>query len=92
MTGPTLYRAASADELRIMPLDALTLIYHRASGITHLVAPPVPEIIDTLAGSPMTAAALLDRLAERFALVDPDPQSLVARLDELAAAGLVTRA
>lgn len=87
----TLYKAAAPDTLRIVPLDALTLIYHRASGITHIVDAPVPEILETLAGELLTAPDLLARLGERFDLVDADPAALAGRLDELAAVGLVER-
>jgi len=85
----TQYRAAAPETLRIVPLDALTLIYHRASGITHIVDAPVPEIIETLAGAPLSEAELLARLAEHFDLVDADAHALAARLDELVAVGLV---
>lgn len=86
----TFYRAAPAATLRIEPLDALTLIYHRASGITHLVDSPVPELLDLLA-EPLTLDQALAALSERFDLVDPDRDALVARLDELVASGLVER-
>ncbi len=77
--------------LRIVPLDEMTLIYHRASGQTHVVAPPVPELIEVLDESPADVATLLARLAERFDLGDPDALALAARLDELADIGLVVR-
>jgi PqqD family protein of HPr-rel-A system len=83
------YRAADASTLRIVPLDELTLIHHRASGITHVVAPPMPEILAALAEGPLAAEQLLAALADRFDLVDPDPAALAARLDELIATGLV---
>lgn len=85
------YRAAAPATLRIVPLDQLTLIYHRASGITHVVDAPVPEILEALGDETLGVAALLDRLAERFDLADADAGALAARLDELAAAGLVER-
>ena len=47
----THYRAAAPETLRIVPLDALTLVYHRSSGITHIVDAPVPEILETLGGT-----------------------------------------
>lgn len=86
----TLYRAAAPETLRIVPLDALTLIYHRASGITHVVDAPVPEILGALA-EPLDADALLAKLAADYDLLDADPMALAVRLDELAAAGLVER-
>ena len=85
------YRAAPPETLRIVPLDMLTLIYHRASGITHVVDAPVPEILEALGEEALGADALLARLAERFDLADADAGALAARLDELAAAGLVER-
>lgn len=85
------YRAADPETLRIVPLDALTLIYHRASGITHIVDAPVPEILDILHEGPRDVAGLLAILAERFDLDDPDPAALAVRLDELVGAGLVER-
>ena len=87
----TRYRAAPPATLRIVPLDALTLVYHRASGITHVVDAPVPEILDILEQGPLSTKELLAALAERFELADPDPLALAVRLDELAAAGLVER-
>lgn len=89
--NPPLYRAADPATLRIVPLDALTLIYHRASGITHIVDSPVPEILEVLAVEPLGAHDLLARLGEHFDLVDADPHALSVRLDELAAVGLVER-
>lgn len=86
-----LYRAAAPETLRIIPLDALTLVYHRSSGITHIVDTPVPEILETLSVEPLSAPDLLALLGERFDLVDADPLALAVRLDELAAVGLVER-
>jgi PqqD family protein of HPr-rel-A system len=86
----TRYRAAPAATLRIEPLDALTLVYHRASGITHLVDSPVPELLELLA-EPLTLDQALAVLAERFNLVDPDRAALAARIEELVASGLVER-
>lgn len=87
----TRYQAAPKETLRIVPLDTLTLIYHRASGITHIVDSPVPEILEALAEKPLSETDLLARLAERFDLVDAHPAALAARLDELIATGLVER-
>ena len=85
------YRAAAPETLRIVPLDALTLIYHRASGITHVVDAPVPEMLEAIAADQLTVDQLLSRLAERYDLLDADPLALAVRLDELVAAGLVER-
>nr|WP_277923919.1 HPr-rel-A system PqqD family peptide chaperone [Sphingomonas hankookensis] len=77
--------------MRIVPLDALSAVYHRASGQTHIVAPPVPEILELIADQAMTPEELLAALAERFDLPDGDAAGLTARLDELVDTGLVER-
>ena len=86
-----LYRAASPDSLIVVPIDLLTAIYHRASGQTHLMASPAPEILEALAGAPLDAEALLAKLRDDYDLVDADPAALTARLDELVETGLVER-
>lgn len=85
----TRYRAAAAATLRIVPLDVLTLVYHRASGITHVVDSPVPELLDALGEKPLTLDETLTALAAAHDLIDPDRDALAARLAELVAAGLV---
>jgi PqqD family protein of HPr-rel-A system len=87
----TLYRAASPDSLIVVPVDLLTAIYHRASGQTHLMASPAPEILEALAAAPLDAAALLAKLRTDYDLVDADAAALIARLDELVETGLVER-
>jgi PqqD family protein of HPr-rel-A system len=75
-------------------LDDLTAIYHRQSGITHIVADPVPQILAVLADKPLTQATLLDELSIRFDV--PNDQethdALSARLDEMIEVGLVSHA
>jgi len=85
------YRAAPADTMLAVQLDMLTAIYHRASGQTHLMASPAPEILAVLAGGESSAEALLDRLRVEYDLVDADRASLIARLEELVETGLVER-
>lgn len=86
---PPRFRAAAPETLLIEQLDVLTAVYHRASGITHLLAEPAPEIMAALAAEPLTLATLLARLGETYTLGDADEGALAARLDELVAAGLV---
>lgn len=86
------YRMARPEALRIVHLDAFTAVYHRASGITHLITAPAPEILATLGEAGMTRDALLMRLATDYALGDGDAAALLARLDELVASGLVSTA
>ena len=86
-----MYHAAPLHSLLLEPLDDLTAVYHRASGITHLLASPAPEILQAL-HVPMTRDDLLAALDERFDLAKADADALDARLDELVAVGLVERA
>lgn len=81
----TRWRAPPSDELVIEPLDEIVAIFHRASGITHLVTSPVPELLAALADAWRT----LPELEAMFDLIEGDDDALLARLDELAVAGLV---
>ncbi|WP_426255310.1 HPr-rel-A system PqqD family peptide chaperone [Sphingomonas sp. DC2300-3] len=83
------YRAAAPDTLLRRELDMLVAVFHRSSGITHLLASPAPEILEVLAARPLDRDGLLARLGEAFELGDGGSDALAARLDELVAAGLV---
>ena len=85
--GAVVYRAAPREALHIVPLDALTAIFHRPSGTTHLVIAPAPEILAARADKPLSAEALLARLAHQYEV--GEDEGLAARLRELSEAGLV---
>lgn len=92
MAGPQSpkYKAEPADQLLVQPLDTMTLIYQRRSGMTHIVAEPVPEILAVMGNDAVSAAQVAARLAARFDFDATDAEAIVAsRLDELAALGLV---
>jgi PqqD family protein of HPr-rel-A system len=86
VAGPVFH----ADPVEAVALDGLTLLYHRPSGMTHIVAPPAPQILDALQQGPADVVELLRRLRLRFEF--QDEEGIHARLDELEAAGLVRRA
>ena len=86
------YRAAPASALLVQPLDAFTAVFHRASGITHLLTEPAPEILAALADEALTLDGLLARLGDRYELADAEADALAARLEELVTAGLVENA
>lgn len=90
----TVHSAEPADGFRIVKLDSLTAIYHRRAGQTHVVAEPLPEILDALAGKQLGAAALCGLLMGDHDLPDTHETrlALTARLDELETVGLVSRA
>lgn len=84
------YRAPPPSALLVEAMDAFAAVFHRPSGITHLLASPAPEILAALGTDPLTLDALLARLGETFDLAGGDGDALAARLDELVAAGLVS--
>jgi PqqD family protein of HPr-rel-A system len=83
------YRAPADAALLTAELDAFTAVFHRSSGITHLLVSPAPEILALLADTTLDLETLLLRLGERYDLGDASRDALAARLDELVAAGLV---
>ena len=88
------YRAPSPDALVSVEMDAFTAVFHRRSGITHLLASPAPEILAALGDEALDLPALMSRLAESYDLTEAEPQraALAARVDELLAAGLLSPA
>lgn len=92
MTGPA-YRADPPEARRLVELDGVALIFHRPSGLTHIVALPAPEILDALGEGDADAATLIDRLRRDYDLGGEEglAEALDARLAELEAAGLVWR-
>jgi len=87
------YRAAPKDDLIWHDLDSMMLLYHRPSGITHMLADPAPAIIEVMDNAPLTATEIAARLTALFDLetgVDAE-EIVIARLDELRTLGLVSR-
>jgi PqqD family protein of HPr-rel-A system len=94
MAGPQslFYKAEPADLLLVQPLDTMTLIYQRRSGITHIVAEPVPEILAVMGEESLDAAGIAQRLAAKFEIDAGEADAIVqSRLEEMAALGLVER-
>jgi PqqD family protein of HPr-rel-A system len=89
----TFYRAEPADARIVEPLDMMTLIYQRRSGITHMVGEPVPQMLAAMGGDAVDAGALVERLADSFDLGEPEAATalIAERLEELAELGLVER-
>lgn len=84
-------RYAASLPFKLVPLDGLTALYHRASGATHVIAEPMPEILAALGSDQLTIEALLADLAVRHdvATGDEAKAALLARLEELSALGIV---
>jgi PqqD family protein of HPr-rel-A system len=84
------FAADPPETLRFVEMEGLTLLYHRRSGLTHILAPPAPQILAALAAGPADAAAIAERIRADFDLEAEDPAAAIAaRLAELEAAGLV---
>ncbi len=89
MSGPR-YVADGPDQVRRVELDGLTALFHRPSGMTHLLAAPAPQIFDVIAGKPGDTSEIMARMSERFDL-EGGEEAILARLGELEASGLVRR-
>lgn len=90
--APTTYLRDENAQLIIEPLDAMTVIYHRRSGITHIVAEPVPQILACMGATPNTVADVARRLAADFDIDEIEVEVIIAaRLEEMADLGLVER-
>ena len=86
------YSADPPETCRTAELEGLTLLYHRRSGLTHILAPPAPQILQALAAGPADAAAIVERMGAEFEVEAENPAAAIAaRLAELEAAGLVWR-
>ena len=90
MAGPR-YIADPEAEVRTVELDGLTALFHLPSGMTHILAPPAPQILAALRGAGADAAELARRLSQSFE-IEGGAAEMEARLTELEAAGLVRRA
>ncbi len=80
-----LFRAPPKGVLRHVRLDAMTAIYDRRSGETHLVAEIVPTILTALDVGKIDVDGLAHRLGTTEVV------ALAERLDEMVATGLVER-
>jgi PqqD family protein of HPr-rel-A system len=84
------YKAEPDAMLLIQPLDAMTAVYHRRSGITHIVSEPVPQILQVMGGETLTSGEIMVRLNADFDFEGVDAENLITdRLDEMASLGLV---
>ena len=85
------YRARLPDELRWHQLDEFTLIYDRAAGQTHLLAAPMPELLECLTAEWESLAVIMARLNSRYELGDSENAgpAVQAHLAELIMLGLI---
>jgi PqqD family protein of HPr-rel-A system len=93
MGGPRFVADPAAERPQI-GIDGFSILYHRPSGITHVVASPVPELLAAIADMPADAAGIVARLLVEQDVTGEDAleEIVAARLEELERAGLVRRA
>ncbi len=92
MAGPV-FTTDSEAQVSAVELDGLSVLFHAPSGMTHIVAPPAPEILEALRIGPADAGELIARLRAWYDFEGEEAADAIdARLEELEAAGLVRRA
>jgi len=62
------YHADPSEAVRSVEVEGLTLLYHRPSGTTHVLAPPAPQILEMLREEPGGIADLQARMSARYVL------------------------
>ena len=87
LDGQNLYYRDSADAVVERDLDGLRLVFHRPSGITHILVSPLPEIFALLSEQPSSAQDVWQHLTEQYEL-EGESAGLAQHLDELTALGL----
>ena len=70
------------------------VVFHRVSGITHMLAEPAPAILETLSHEPLSLNGIVTKLTRDYDLqnesgTDSLTDSIAARIDELIAVGIV---
>lgn len=89
----TTYRTPdSADFAPPVTLDGFTLVYHRPSGQTHMLAQPAPQILAALAQGDAAPIEIARRLAREHGLLDSEGDVvavIAARMAELAELGII---
>jgi PqqD family protein of HPr-rel-A system len=84
---------ADTDGLKSVELEGLGVFFHPRSGMTHILAPPSPQILDALREGPADAREVTARLRGGYDFPEEGGTAAIeARLAELEAAGLVRRA
>lgn len=88
------YRAGPRSAYIVRPVDDLTLIHHRPAGSTHVVAPVVVAILETLHERARDVEAVVRALGKRHVFTETDGdvrESIALRLEELADMDIIDR-
>ncbi len=93
----TIYYIKDNNNVRLHPLDYMTLLYDRLSGITHIVAEPAPQIIETLGSQALSVEQIERELQKQYDLKvfedsdDSFADIITARLDEFIDLGIIDK-
>lgn len=93
----TLYHIRNIENIRLHPLDYMTLLYDKLSGITHIIAEPAPEIIAALGSKSMRVDQIERELQKQYDLESFDESDdsfadiITARLEEFVMLGIVEK-
>lgn len=87
------FKAANPEDIILHMLDTMSLVFHRPSGLTHIVADPIPAILEVMQQDVSTPAQIAKALENNFDLEEGvDVENVVlARLAEMNTLGLVER-
>lgn len=87
------FRVANPNVFVLHTLDMMTLVFHKPSGLTHIVADPIPAILEVMQDGVFTPNEVVKALKNGFELEEgTDVENIVlARLDEMHILGLVER-
>lgn len=93
------YQMIDSADYKLQALDAISILFHRTSGTTHIVADPMPQIIEVMGSDCLSAAEIEQRLQKLYAMELPQDteetetfeQIITARLEEFVALGLVQK-
>lgn len=87
------FKIANSEDIILHMLDMMTLVFHRPSGLTHIVADPVPAILEVMQEGASSSDEIIKALESNFELEEgADVENVVlARLDEMHTLGLIER-
>lgn len=93
------YQMRYIDQIKLEHLDYMSLLYDKISGITHILAEPMPQIIEALGHKSLLSAQVAQYLQKNYD-INSEPESenieslediISARLDELVEMGLAVK-
>ncbi len=92
------YQLRDADSIKVQPLDYMSLLFDKISGITHIIAEPSPQIIEAMSHEAMTSQQIEHYLLEHYELQSDFGDNretfediIVARLEEFIDLGIVVK-